>query len=243
MNLFQSIGQGLQSLWHNSAPSSSQRQGAAQPSSPAAPKTSPVPVPRPRPELTPKDENQTVARQSGHSPTSVSFVDSASLTPTNQLGNIDSRAVFSDSNAATAEEIDAVLSHYGSPHAGKGAELVTVCKEKGINPILMLAVMQQESSFGNKANNHSLSAENIANPWSVHFNESAKGIKKLRLKDGSMPTFEQSLRGAIDTLQRLSGDSSSPLSTAGTRYSETGSWTTSVTAHYQTQLRRIAKMR
>lgn len=164
-------------------------------------------------------------------------------TSSDQLKAIDSPAVFRDSNAATAEEIDAVLSHYGSPHAGKGDILLGLCQKKGINPILMLAIMQQESSYGNKSNNKSLSDENVANPWSVHFNEPADGINKLRLKDGSMPSFKQSLGKAIDIMKRLAGDSSNPLTQAGKRYSTTSSWTNAIKAHYQTQLNRIDKMR
>lgn len=159
------------------------------------------------------------------------------------LRDIDSQAVFTNGEAATGKEIDAVLKHYGSPHAGKGETIARICREQHINPILLIAVMQQESSFGNKNNLKTLKPENIANPWSVHFNEKAKGIAKLRLKDGSSPTFEQSLNGAIHTLKKLAGSSATPLSTAGSRYSTTGSWTQSVKAHYQTQLNRILKQR
>ncbi|PKL76110.1 MAG: hypothetical protein CVV27_11935 [Candidatus Melainabacteria bacterium HGW-Melainabacteria-1] len=175
-------------------------------------------------------------------PTAVSFPDRVASQTTDELRNINSRAVFFNANAATGEQIDAVLRHYNSPHAGQGDLLVEVCREQQINPVLLLAVMQQESSYGNRDNRPSLKDENIANPWSVHFNESAQGINKLRLKDGSLPSFEESLRGAIRTLKNLAGESETPLSTAGRRYSTTGAWTGEVTRHYEVQLNRIARM-
>lgn len=172
--------------------------------------------------------------------------------PTKAAGgssDINTRATFFDSNAATGKEIDAVLKHYGSPHAGKGETIARICREKGINPILMLAVMQKESSYGNKNNNPSLKDENIANPWSVHFSPSAKGINKLRMPDGSMPTFEQSLNSAIDTLKKWAGDSPNPLKTAAPHYCEDKpdangetTWYKAVGADFRTQFNRIAKM-
>ncbi len=157
--------------------------------------------------------------------------------------NINTRATFFDGKAATGKEIDAVLKHYNSPHAGQGETLARICREENINPVMMVAIMQQESSFGNRSNRPSLKDENIANPWSVHFNEPAKGINKLRLKDGSLPSFEQSLRGAIRTMKNLAGDSETPLSTAGKRYSTTGAWTSEVTTHFKTQSNRIDRTR
>lgn len=223
MTSIKSFGQQIQSLFKSSTESRSQAEPPKQ--TQAAP-----------PE--PKDQLNTRSLATGKSPQKVSFVASSA----EDLKNIDSPAVFNNSNAASAEEVDAVLRHYGSPHAGKGASLVALCKEKNINPILMLAIMQQESSYGNKNNNKSLSDENVANPWSVHFNEPAEGIKKLRLKDGSMPSFEHSLGKAIDIMKRLAGDSNTPLSQAGKRYSTTSSWTNAIKTHYATQLNRINKM-
>ncbi|HEY9843236.1 MAG TPA: hypothetical protein V6D23_22390 [Candidatus Obscuribacterales bacterium] len=173
----------------------------------------------------------------------VDFANLSTSPAAQSLRAIDTREVFFNGNAASGKEIDAVLKHYGSPHAGQGETIARICREQKINPILLLAVLQQESSFGNKNNLKSLKDENIANPWSVHFNEGAKGIAKLRLKDGSMPSFEQSLKGAINTLKKLAGESETPLATAGKRYSTTASWTNSVTQHYMTQMYRIVKTR
>jgi len=165
----------------------------------------------------------------------------------NPLANIDSPAVFSNGNAATGAQIDAVLKHYGSPYAGKGEVIAKAGREKGINPILLLAVMQKESSYGNKNNMHSLKPENIANPFSVHFTPDAvkqggQPIDMLRI-NGRLSTFEESLNGAIDTLKKLAGNSATPLTTAGQDYSEVkGAWTKDVKAFYKTQLDRISKM-
>lgn len=189
-----------------------------------------------------QSKRQASSLKQGNSQQNVGFVDDKP-TPATQTRNIDNKAVFFDGNAATGAEIDAMLKRYGSPHYGKGDQLVKICREQKINPILLLAVMQQESTFGNKKNNPHLNEENIANPWSVHFNESAKGIKKLRLKDGSMPSFEQSLEGAIRTLKNLAGDSATPLTQAGKRYSTTGSWTSDVMTHYRNLQSRIGKSR
>lgn len=168
---------------------------------------------------------------------------------------VDNRATFFDGNAATGQEIDGVLKHYGSPHAGQGELIARICQEENINPILMISVMQQESSYGNRNNRPSLKGENIANPWSVHFDERAKGINKLRLPSnappnangerppGPLPTFEQSLRGAIRTMKNLAGSSETPLTKAGERYSETGTWSVEVGKHFDTQRFRIAGFR
>lgn len=194
----------------------------------------------PAPSAAPKDQVRAMAAQ-GKSATHVSL--GQDTTPTAKLQNIDSKAVFFDTNAVTAKEIDAILKHYGSPHAGKGAEMLAISQEEGVNPLMMLAIMQQESSYGNTSNNKSLKPENVANPWSVHFNEGAKGINKLRLKDGSMPSFAQSYRVAARTMVNLSDESSTPLTQAGKKYSTTASWTHSIKTHYATQLNRVAKMR
>lgn len=186
------------------------------------------------------DQTQIQAKAT-RSQAQVAFIDQS--TPISKLDQIDSPGVFFDGNAATGAELDAVLRRYGSPHAGQGELIAKTAREQKINPILLLAVMQQESSYGNVKNNKLLKAENIANPWSVHFNESAQGIKKLRLKNDEMPSFQQSLDGAVRTLKNLAGDDPKPLSHAGEKYSTTGSWTQSVTNAYQTQLGRIAKMR
>ncbi|MFN4150015.1 MAG: hypothetical protein ACK4IX_03645 [Candidatus Sericytochromatia bacterium] len=148
--------------------------------------------------------------------------------------NINTKEVFHKTDIATAKDIDKILTRYNSPHAGKGQVILDACKKNNINPILVLAVMQEESIFGSKK----LKEENQANPFSVHFNESAKGIKKLRLKDGSLPTFEQSLNAGIKTILRHAKDSPTPLSTAAVKYCETPGWDKRVEGHYRTLLKR-----
>lgn len=151
--------------------------------------------------------------------------------------SLNSQEAFHDTNSATAEQIDGLLKRYNSPHAGKGKEFVSICKKNNINPLLMLAVMQQESSFGSTK----LKEENQANPFSVHFNEGAKGIKKLRLKDGSLPTLSQSLDVAAKTMNKWSSGSSTPLTTAAPHYSETPTWANSITSHYNNYLKKLNK--
>ncbi len=189
----------------------------------------PVTTPTVKPDikLTPKDStaishNNTPA----HAKANVAFV---SEHPTvTKTGSIDSPAVFRNSNVASAAAIDKILTSYHSPHAGKGQVIMDACKKHNINPMLMLAVMQQESGFGSSR----LKEENQANPFSVHFNEHGKGIQKLRHKDGSLPSFEESLEGGINTLLRHAGNGPNPLTTAGKKYSETGSWSAEVTSKY-----------
>lgn len=151
--------------------------------------------------------------------------------------NLNSQETFHNTNSATAEQIDGLLKRYNSPHAGKGKEFVAICKKNNINPLLMLAVMQQESSFGSTK----LKEENQANPFSVHFNEGAKGIKKLRLKDGSLPTLSQSLDVAAKTMNKWSSGSSTPLTTAAPHYSATPTWANSITSHYNNYLKKLNK--
>ncbi len=230
MTQVNSPSQWLQNLFTAPTPSSPQR--------PAAP-TAPIVKPQTAPPAA-KDQVTPLSAQ-GKSATHVSFGDE--LTPTSQLKNIDSKAVFYDANAVSAKEIDAILKHYGSPHAGKGSEMLAISQEMGINPLMMLAIMQQESSYGNTNNNKSLGPENVANPWSVHFNEGAKGINKLRLKDGSLPSFSQSYKAAVRTMINLANESATPLTQAGKKYSTTASWTNAIQTHYATQLRRVEKMR
>ena len=148
--------------------------------------------------------------------------------------NLNDIGTFTNTNLATAKDIDKILTRYNSPHAGKGQVILDACKKAGVNPIMMLAIMQEESQFGSTK----LKPENQSNPFSVHFNHSAKGIAKLRHKDGSLPTFEESLAGGIRTVKKLAGTSATPLSTAGAKYSEIGNWSTKVQGHYKTLLTR-----
>lgn len=226
------------------------------PLQPALPTSVPVPTARPTanptpppaaaapaaaaPPAAPKDQAQTQARRAAaFDPKGVEL--GATQAPT----SVDNPAAFFDGDAATGAQIDRVLAHYNSPHKGQGELMARICKEEGINPILMLAVMQKESSYGNRANVSTLKDENIANPWSVHFNERADGIKKLRLPNGEMPTFEQSLRGAIRTLKRHAGNSETPLTTTSVKYCppHAQTWRNEVDTHFRTQSRRIQNMK
>jgi hypothetical protein len=223
---------------------------------PTTPASVPVPTPRPNPTpantpaptapataaqpAPPKDQAQTNARRAAaFDPKGVELGAKQAAT------TVDNPATFFDGNAATGAQIDRVLAHYNSPHKGQGELMARICKEEGINPILMLAVMQKESSYGNRANVSTLKDENIANPWSVHFNERADGINKLRLPNGEMPTFEQSLRGAIRTLKRHAGNSDTPLTTTSVKYCppHAQTWRNEVDTHFRTQSRRIQNMK
>ncbi|MBC7475751.1 MAG: glucosaminidase domain-containing protein [Candidatus Sericytochromatia bacterium] len=189
----------------------------------------PVTTPSDKPvsKLTPQDSTAILHKSTpAHAKANVPFVGEHSAVT--KTGSIDSPAVFRNSNVASAAAIDKILTGYHSPLAGKGQAIMDACKKHNINPMLMLAVMQQESGFGSSR----LKEENQANPFSVHFNEHGKGIQKLRHKDGSLPSFEQSLEGGINTLLRHAGSGPNPLTTAGKKYSETGSWSAEVTSKY-----------
>lgn len=153
---------------------------------------------------------------------------------TDRPKNLDDVSTFQKTDIATPADIDKILKRYNSPHAGKGQVIFDMCKKYNVNPIMMLAIMQQESQFGSTK----LKPENTANPWSVHFTHGAKGIAKLRLPNGQLPTFEQSLEGGIKTMVKLAGSSSTPLTTAGAKYSESGNWTKLIKQHYNTLLTR-----
>ncbi|MEK7432322.1 MAG: hypothetical protein AABZ74_04255 [Cyanobacteriota bacterium] len=169
----------------------------------------------------------------GKSATNVSFVEAPQKT--GKVSSADTVANFRNTNSVSAEQIDSVLKKYNSPHAGKGKEFLEICKKNNINPVIMLAVMQQESIYGSTK----LKEENQANPFSVHFTEGAKGIKKLRFKDGTLPTFAQSLQGACNTMNKLAGSSETPIETAGKKYSTTGSWSNDVKGHYKNLIKKL----
>lgn len=139
-------------------------------------------------------------------PTKVASVTATPATSTTSKNerpkNIDNKAGFHNTDLATADDINKILKRYNSPHQGKGQVILDTCKQYGVNPIMMLAIMQQESQFGSKK----LKPENQANPFSVHFNHDGKGIAKLRypptkdFPNGKMPNFEESLKGGIETV-------------------------------------------
>lgn len=164
--------------------------------------------------------------------------DTGKASPAQKPKNIDTKAAFTNSNTASAADVDRILKHYKSPHAGKGQVIVDMCKKYGVNPVMMLAIMQQESQYGSTKLNPKLKPENVANPFSVHFDHSKKGIASLRLPGGKLPTFEQSLEGGIKTVLNLAGDSATPLTTAGKKYSESGNWATTIKGHYANLLKK-----
>lgn len=172
----------------------------------------------------PKDHAETKAKPSADfSPNGVNF----NAKPQAPKGGLDSKAVFTNGNAASPEQIDKILKKYNSPFQGKGQVISDMCKKYNVNPTMMLAIMQQESTFG-KA-----SEENKANPFSVHFNHAGKGIMKLRHPDGRKATFEESLEGAIKTMKNRAGDSNTPFTTAGNKYcNPPAPWLKAVTGHY-----------
>ena len=70
----------------------------------------------------------------------------------------------------TAEIAERVLNAYGSPLVGHAQDLVSAFPNAWIG----LAIMMQESSFGNMGNNPGIDERNVANPFSVHFTAPAK---------------------------------------------------------------------
>ena len=132
------------------------------------------------------------------------------------------------SDAANEQQIDRVLAHYHSPFVGRGSLIFHIASQEGLNPIFILAVMQQTSSFGNRANQPSLKSENIANPMAVHFNEGAKGILKLRLRGGNMPTFEQSLIAFAHDFKARAAGSATPITAYACSQGSPPTWSAQV---------------
>lgn len=160
--------------------------------------------------------------------------------PSAHASGLDSQASFHNTNTATAAQIDKVLKHYNSPYAGKGEVFLKICKENNVNPVMMLSIMQAESGFGSSK----YKIENQKNPFSYHFNEGAKGIDKLKKKDGSFPSFEESLKGACSTITKYEkvrakdgskfSDISKPLSNVSVSYCPPNhdKWCNDVKANY-----------
>jgi len=92
----------------------------------------------------------------------------------------------------TAEIAERVLQAYGSPLADHAQDLVSAFANAWIG----LAIMMQESSFGNSDNNPGIDERNVANPFSVHFTAPAKwpaGCKRnALLKPEKGATYEPS---------------------------------------------------
>lgn len=70
----------------------------------------------------------------------------------------------------TAEIAERALKAYGSPLADHAQDLVSAFQNAWIG----LAIMMQESSFGNMGNNPGIDERNVANPFSVHFTAPAR---------------------------------------------------------------------
>ena len=123
---------------------------------------------------------------------------------------------------------------------GKGDLIASVARREGLNPIVLLAIMQEESSFGNARNAPTLKPENTSNPFSIHFTPSANGIAKLRLPDGELSTFEKSLGAVVETL-KLFRTSPTPLASFANHLGvmDVSGWTVRVRSHFEALKRRI----
>src|SRR5262249_53010077 len=120
--------------------------------------------------------------------------------------------------------VEKVLTLYGSPLAGQdlGVTLIDVFNSRGLNPWIGLALMKQESSFANPANNPNLDERNTANPFGAHFKDPKmfpgcaresllipddqaefKGIAhpKCSIKGYRLPTFRESAEQAAKILK------------------------------------------
>lgn len=151
-----------------------------------------------------------------------------------------------NAGGVSAAQIDRILGRYKSPFVGKGAVIHNVCRTEGVNPVVLLAVMQQNSSFGNVANDPKLHRENIANPFAIHFNAQAKGVAKLRQPSGALGTFDQSLRAAARQVKQAAA-SNQPLlalsrSLGGSATGLDSKWAESVGSHYETLSRQVSMM-
>ncbi len=131
--------------------------------------------------------------------------------------------------ALTEKQAEAVFSAYSSPLAGKGngKALLHVFLTKGFSDWVGLAIIKQECSFANRANNKGIDERNVANPFSAHFTDPSKwpeGCKRNALlipdKDGKyepadsavdkkcaasgyrLPTFAESANQSASILER-----------------------------------------
>jgi hypothetical protein len=125
------------------------------------------------------------------------------------MPEFDARSCW-DGQAANGPQIDAILRHYASPLAGWGEMIATVARREQINPILLLAVMQQATHFAARPGDPQRTLY-AANPFAIHFSPQAKGIAKLRLPNGDLPSFSQSLEAAVRQLKRAGGQAGTPL--------------------------------
>lgn len=149
---------------------------------------------------------------------------------------------FTNTDMINADDVEKVLSHYGSPLEGKGHDLVDVARAWKINPALMLAITQKESSYGKGGEIHE------ANPFSVHFRNrkqlqpGEKPIDMLRPKPDELPTFRQSAEAAAKTINKLKSSGDKPFSAVAASYSEKpDEWKSDVEKFYLKILTRVGK--
>lgn len=150
---------------------------------------------------------------------------------------------FRNTGIITSDDIEKVFEHYKSPLKGKGKDLADVAQSSRINPALMLAIIQKESSYGKGGEIHE------ANPFSVHFRtrgqlqKDEKPIDMLRPKPGALPTFKQSAEGAAKTINKLAGaNEKKPFSSVAGSYSEKPEeWKSDVAKFYLGILKRVGK--
>jgi len=144
------------------------------------------------------------------------------------MPNLD-KAAFTDSGAADAHQVGRILRRYNSPFAGQERAIIAICEQKRVNPLVLLAVMQEETVFGTAPN---LKRENLANPFSIHFSPNARGIAKLAGEGGQPVSFARSLEAAGARLAQA-GMSATPLYAAAALWGGAGAnWAANVQAHY-----------
>jgi len=119
-----------------------------------------------------------------------------------------------------------VFDAYSSPLAGNEKSLISAFEAQGLSAWIGLAIIKEESSFANRANNPDLDERNEANPFSVHFNTDLKrwpkgcGKNLLLIEDNKkeytpsetvkkecaakgfrLPTFAESAAGAAKIIK------------------------------------------
>ena len=156
------------------------------------------------------------------------------------MAGIDSPEEFWDGDEASGGQIDAILAFYKSPLVGQGELIARVARQESVNPVLLLAIMQEETEFG-RGNGGDSKEEWTSNPFAVHFNERGRGISKLRTPSGELSSFEGSLRAAIRLLKQAGEHSSTPLASAAREFQSDNPthWARSVAFRFQRLERHI----
>jgi RHS repeat-associated protein len=90
---------------------------------------------------------------------------------------------------------------------GDWMKTLTDCAcQKGANPLLLLAIAWNESQWGtHPTDNPKNQPIRCHNPFSIHFNGRATGIRQLCKPDGSLPTFGESACAAAATVHKDQG--------------------------------------